>query len=133
MSGAEVERFRRRLELLATGRLSQAESLVVGTSAAAKKTGADMIDEAEALEMDDLEVFKAGGKGFDYDVTAAVKRSSERSKKGLGPRSPAIMTAQTLESMIETIGDFFKRQPTGKCQNCGAHSPTIKRYVDGCF
>lgn len=38
------------------------------------------------------------------------------------------MTAQTLEAMIDTIGDFFKRQPTGgKCHNCGAHNPTIKR------
>lgn len=47
---------------------------------------------------------------------------------GLGPRSPAYMTAQTLEAMIDTIGDFFKRQPTGgKCHNCGAHNPTIKR------
>ncbi len=46
----------------------------------------------------------------------------------MGPRNPAAMTAQTLEAMIDTIGDFFKRQPTGgKCQNCGAHNPTIKR------
>ena len=46
----------------------------------------------------------------------------------MGPRSPAAMTAQTLEAMIDTIGDFFKRMPTnGKCNNCGAHSPTIKR------
>ena len=50
------------------------------------------------------------------------------SATGLGPRSPAYMTAQTLEAMIDTIGDFFKRQPTGgKCHNCGAHNPTIKR------
>ena len=47
---------------------------------------------------------------------------------GMGPRSPAVMTAQTLEAMIATISDFFKKQPTGgKCNNCGAHNPTIKR------
>ena len=46
----------------------------------------------------------------------------------MGPRSPACMTAQTLESMIDTIGDFFRKQPaSGKCQNCGANNPTIKR------
>jgi hypothetical protein len=40
------------------------------------------------------------------------------------------MTAQTLEAMIETIGDFFKKQPTGgKCHNCNANNPTIKRWV----
>lgn len=50
---------------------------------------------------------------------------------GMGPRSPAFMTAQTLEAMIDTIGEFFKRQPTGgRCQNCGAHNPTIKRCGD---
>lgn len=34
-----MERFRRRLQLLSQGRLVEAQSLVVGTSAAAKKTG----------------------------------------------------------------------------------------------
>ena len=45
----------------------------------------------------------------------------------MGPRSPGAMTAQTLEAMIDTIGDFFKRQPVGKCHNCGCNNPTIKR------
>lgn len=40
MAGGEVERFRRRLQLLSQGRLVEAQSLVVGTSAAAKKAGA---------------------------------------------------------------------------------------------
>lgn len=39
MAGGEVERFRRRLQLLSQGRLVEAQNLVVGTSAAAKKTG----------------------------------------------------------------------------------------------
>lgn len=39
MAGGEVERFRRRLQLLSEGRLVEAQDLVVGTSAAAKKAG----------------------------------------------------------------------------------------------
>lgn len=39
MAGGEVERFRRRLQLLSQGRLVEAQDMVVGTSAAAKKTG----------------------------------------------------------------------------------------------
>lgn len=39
MAGGEVERFRRRLQLLSQGRLVEASDLVVGTSAAAKKAG----------------------------------------------------------------------------------------------
>lgn len=38
------------------------------------------------------------------------------------------MTAQTLEAMIDTIADFFRKQPgAGKCHNCGANNPTIRR------
>ena len=40
MAGGEVERFRRRLQLLSQGRLVEAQNMVVGTSAAAKKAGA---------------------------------------------------------------------------------------------
>ncbi|KAL4436828.1 hypothetical protein ABPG75_003967 [Micractinium tetrahymenae] len=124
MAGGEVERFRRRLQLLSQGRLVEAQNMVVGTSAAAKKTGGEMID--DAMEMDDLD--SGAAKQFSYDVSKGVKASEAKAGKGMGPRSPAAMTAQTLEAMIDTIGDFFKRQPTGgKCQNCGAHNPTIKR------
>lgn len=124
MAGGEVERFRRRLQLLSQGRLVEAQNLVVGTSALAKKTGGELIDEAMGLA--DLD----GGAAsqFSYDVSKGVKASAARAGKGMGPRNPAAMTAQTLEAMIDTIGDFFKRQPTGgRCQNCGAHNPTIKR------
>ncbi|KAL4526208.1 hypothetical protein Ndes2437B_g07463 [Nannochloris sp. 'desiccata'] len=109
MAGAEVERYRRKLELLSQGRLREAQALVVGSSAAAKRSGGELID--DAMDLDDIE-----------DNTAEA-----RAARGLGPRSPQILTAQTLEAMIETMGDFFKRQPNGKCQNCSANNPGIKR------
>lgn len=126
MSGTEVERYRRRLELLSQGKLREAQALVVGSSAAAKRSGGDMID--EAMQVDDLDIDGAAGKAaHDYDVTASVKGSAARAQRGLGPRSPQVLTAQTLEAMIDTVGDFFRRQPNGKCQNCAAHNPGIKR------
>jgi len=130
MAGAEVERYRRKLELLSQGRLREAQALVVGSSAAAKRSGGELID--DAMDVDDLkedtaEGKKAGKSAYDYNVSASVKRSAARAALGLGPRSPQILTAQTLEAMIETMGDFFRRQPNGKCQNCNAHNPTVKR------
>lgn len=132
MAGGEVERFRRRLQLLSQvrqlldglmscldatawpsvqhaldstmagamlgcltsevacmlpatcllqGRLVEAQDLVVGTSAAAKKAGGEMIDDAElGAGFGDL----PGGaaKQFDYDVAAGVKGSAARAAKG---------------------------------------------------
>lgn len=124
MAGGEVERYRRRLELLSQGHLMEAQALVVGSSAAAKRSGGEMID--DAIDQEDLDESTAKTTR-DYDVAEAVQRTAARLGKGLGPRSPATLTAQTLEAMIETVGDFFRRQPTGKCQNCGAHCPTVKR------
>ncbi|EFN55686.1 hypothetical protein CHLNCDRAFT_133943 [Chlorella variabilis] len=99
--------------------------LVVGTSAAAKKAGGEILDEA-LQQFEDLDTGAA--KQFSYDVAKGVKASAARAGRGMGPRSPVCMTAQTLEAMIDTIGDFFRKQPTGgKCHNCGANNPTIRR------
>jgi DNA-directed RNA polymerase I subunit RPA1 len=130
MAGAEVERYRRKLELLSQGRLREAQALVVGSSAAAKRSGGDLIDDAmdvDNIEEDTAEAEKGSKSAYEYNVSASVKRSAARAARGLGPRSPQILTAQTLEAMIETMGDFFKRQPNGKCQNCNAHNPGVKR------
>lgn len=123
MSGVEAERYRQRLELLARGKLQKAQSLVVGSGAAAKRVGDQIIDEESVPE-------KPKGRSSDRsdpEPAHDVEGSSKRAMSGMGPRSPAHLTAQTLESMIETISEFFKKQPTGKCQNCGAHNPAIKR------
>jgi len=130
MAGAEVERYRRKLELLSQGRLQEAQALVVGSSAAAKQSGGDLIDDAMDLDIveDDTDEGKKSCKSaYDYNVSASVKGSAARAARGLGPRSPQFLTAQTLEAMIETTGDFFKRQPDGKCKNCNAHNPSVKR------
>lgn len=187
----QVERFRRRLELLSQGRLVEAQSLVVGTSAGAKKAGGELID--EAMELGDGErlghgswlwagwVFVgvrawvwvwvwvagtgivrraqharqqgggtqtsgrpppsllppsvdvaegAGAAARDYDVSKALRQQAKRARgaAACGPRAPCHMSAQTLGAIIDTIGEFFRRQPAaGKCQNCGAHNPTIKK------
>ncbi len=118
--------------------------MVVGTSAGAKKAGGDLID--GAIEMADAEMYEvaagSGDKGaaakaakkaspMDYDVGDALRRQARRGGAGAGgagPRAPRRMSAQTLEAMIDAIGEFFRRQPAaGKCQNCGCNNPNIKK------
>lgn len=38
-------------------------------------------------------------------------------------------TVHTVEAARECQLEFFKRMPSTVCQNCGAHNPTIKKYV----
>ena len=38
-------------------------------------------------------------------------------------------TVHTVEAAQECQLEFFKRMPSSLCQNCGAHNPTIKKYV----
>jgi len=131
MPGVEVERFRRRLELLGQGRLVDAADLLVGTSAAAKKAGDDIVDGVMPMFSDnDIEEEEE-----DDSMPPGSKehKKKEKKKKNISPPTPpkpsaAKLTSQTLEATIDAIGDFFKKQPAaGKCQNCGCHNPTIKR------
>ena len=65
-----------------------------------------MID--DAMGMEDLE--GGAAQQFSYDVAKGVRGSAAQAARGMGPRSPAAMTALTLEAMIDTIGDFFRKQ-----------------------
>lgn len=67
----------------------EASDLVVGTSAAAKKAGGELIDEAElGAGMEDLP--DGAAKQFDYDVAAGVKGSAARAAKGACCRAAAL-------------------------------------------
>ena len=121
MSGAEVEKFRRRLQLLSQNRLIEASALSVTTSTAAKKAGGGLID--DAMHLNDVDLGEAGN-ALEYDLAASTKEGTSKGHRA----SSGSLTAQTLEATIDAIGEFFKKQPAaGKCQNCGAHNPTIKR------
>lgn len=93
MAGGEVERFRRRLHLLSQGRLVEAQDLVVGTSAAAKKAGGEILDDALGT-LGDLD--SGAAKRDDYDVASAVGRSADRGAKG--ERSGRGQVARGLKS-----------------------------------
>lgn len=127
MPGVEVERFRRRLELLGQGRLVDAADLLVGISAAAKKAGDDIVDGVMPMLRDD------GIEEVGDSTPPGSSEHKKKKKKNISPPTPskpsaAKMTSQTLEATIDAISDFFKKQPAaGKCQNCGCHNPTIKR------
>lgn len=102
----------------------EAEALILGSSAKAKESGTDIVD---AMDVSQDSGQENPPSDMDYDVTRSVRSSSARAKKGLGPRDPRSLTAQTLDAMIDTVTDFFRKQPSSRCQNCGAHNPTVKR------
>jgi len=54
-----------------------------------------------------------------------MQEDADRSSAAPGPR-PAL-TSTTLEAMRDVIREFFASVPTGKCSNCGAFSPSIKK------
>jgi DNA-directed RNA polymerase I subunit RPA1 len=116
MSETEIVRFCERFSLLKEGNLVEALNLVIGSSAASKKSGKDLMAGSDSEDSDkDLE---------EFIQTSSTKESHQKS----GTESPtSVLTSQMMETMIMTVRDFFKGQPTGKCQNCGAHSPTLKR------
>ena len=107
MSDVEMERFCSRFDLLKSGNLVEALSLVIGSSSASKKSGKDLM-------------------GSDTEESDIQQTETKSFKKKLR-ESDGVVTSQMMETMITTVRDFFKGQPSGKCQNCGAHSPTLKR------
>ena len=42
---------------------------------------------------------------------------------GIGGGQDGTVTSLTVEAVRQTLGEFFKRVPTGQCANCGAHAP----------
>jgi DNA-directed RNA polymerase I subunit RPA1 len=115
MAEAEAERFRARLELLAAGRLAEAAALALGSSAAAKRAGVAMAEGEE--DMDEGEELVAG-KGRSTSATLPPAGA---------PIRRAAPSGAALEATIEAVGELFRRQPAGKCGNCGAHSPALRR------
>ena len=116
MAETEIARFCERFSLLKEGNLVEALNLVIGSSAASKKSGKDLIAGSDSEDPDkDLEEF-------------IQRPSTKDTDQKSGTESPtSVLTSQMMETMIMTVRDFFKGQPSGKCQNCGAHSPTLKR------
>lgn len=109
MSESEVARFCDRFALLKGGNLVEALNLVLGSSAASKKSGKELM-------------------GTDSDNDQDISSFVPLQKSSSGSESPnSVITSQMMETMITTTRDFFKGQPSGKCQNCGAHSPVLKR------
>ena len=109
MAESEVIRFCERFALLKGGNLVEALNLVIGSSAASKKSGKELMGTDSENEEDSV----------------LLDSSPEGSSGTESPNS--VLTSQMMETMITTTRDFFKGQPSGKCQNCGAHSPTLKR------
>lgn len=109
MSESEVSRFCERFALLKGGNLVEALNLTIGSSAASKKSGKELM-------------------GSDSENEEEIPSLFLSSKSRQGTASPnSVLTSQMMETMITTTRDFFKGQPSGKCQNCGAHSPVLKR------
>jgi hypothetical protein len=92
-------------------------------TAAAKKMGEEMGDAQLAESFKDEELGASGGLR-DKVPAPTTPRAPPATRKA------SLMTSQTLEALIDTTAEFFKRQPTSKCAHCGANNPTVKR--EGC-
>ncbi|KAK9909518.1 hypothetical protein WJX75_003467 [Coccomyxa subellipsoidea] len=141
MLQAEVEQYRRKLELLAEGKLVEAMRVVTGgSSATAKAVGKIGGDDVEGgLDLMDIDPKEAGAEQARLaaklaglgDTEAAERRSSHAAAStSAAPSHRDKMTSLSLEAVNETIGEFFRRMPVQQCANCGAHAPVLKR--DGC-
>ncbi|KFM27291.1 DNA-directed RNA polymerase I subunit rpa1 [Auxenochlorella protothecoides] len=108
MASKEVQRYVARLSLLLEGRLAEAQGINVGASSSARKAAGK-----EGMELDE-------GSGGEGSPTSVVKGP-------LPSRRTVAMTGQSLEAAIDTMSEIFKKQPPGRCANCGAHSPSIKK------
>ena len=53
--------------------------------------------------------------------------SRQKTKDTAGNSKSTQATSTALEAMREVIQEFFARLPKGKCANCGASSPTVKK------
>ena len=122
MSESEMERYCMRFECLSQGDIVDALNMALGSSEASKKSGRELLkgrEEDSEEDLADLEDLK----GSQHSAQGLKQKTCSS-----GSESPtSVVTSQILESMIRTVRDFFKGQPSGKCQNCGAHSPTVKR------
>ncbi|KAF5840614.1 hypothetical protein DUNSADRAFT_16129 [Dunaliella salina] len=108
MDREEVARFERKLSLLVSGRLTDAAALQVARGAMPKE----------------LESVMEGGETL--PDASGLFTEDTCSSSGLQRLAPTL-TSHTLEAIQDTISDFFARVPKGRCRNCEAHSPNIKR------
>jgi hypothetical protein len=152
MAEKEVQRYVARLTLLLQGRLTEAQGIVTGGSAAAKKAsgGEEEVEEEAGSPLSVLEggcmrsMCRGRRKGRNVNVCEeggatcrdlynaqqpwCVQRFTRHAAAGPAPsRRSTAMTGQSLEAAIDTMSEIFKRQPVGKCANCGAFSPVIKK------
>lgn len=72
-----------------------------------------------------------GEDGIAAADTVAERRASHAgastSGGGAHSRQSGTVTSLTVEAVHETVGQFYRRVPTGQCANCGAFAPVIKR------
>jgi hypothetical protein len=62
--------------------------------------------------------------GMETETTESLRKHKAGHTGGLKKAAP---TSTALEAMKEVLIEFFARVPKGKCANCGAMSPSIKK------
>lgn len=73
----------------------------------------------------------AAGENSAHDIggTAVADRlgSHAAASTSSGQSRSEKLTSLCLEAVRDTVGEMFKRMPTGQCANCGALNPVMKR------
>ncbi|KAK9816421.1 hypothetical protein WJX72_000053 [[Myrmecia] bisecta] len=144
MAENEVEKFRRKLELLFQGRLVEAAEIFIGGGQNVKKMVGKLDAEArtQAKELDndvkDMDQWMAANgttpakqglkPGFEAE---SVSRTGSKRAPQVRPGATAVRagleTAHTVDAMRECVAELLRKMPTGVCANCKACNPNMRR------
>ena len=58
---------------------------------------------------------------------STLEQHREQHKRRGSATRPAALTSTALEAMREVVKEFYAAIPNGRCANCGAFSPAIKK------
>ncbi|GAX74019.1 hypothetical protein CEUSTIGMA_g1469.t1 [Chlamydomonas eustigma] len=103
----EMDKFVTKLSKLMSGDLVGSVSVSLGKSGNNKEISALLAEES----------------GLEAEAT----ESPQKHKAGRPSFKKAAPTSTALEAMKEVLVEFFARVPKGKCANCGAFSPSVKK------
>jgi DNA-directed RNA polymerase I subunit RPA1 len=117
----DVDRFRRRARLLMRGQLVEALATVGGstatTAAARKALGEDLTEADGVVDREDL------SEDEDDDLQKSRSTSSNTTASTSGR-----LSAHAVSNLRNLFQELLSSCPAqGKCANCGAHNPTVKK------
>ncbi|KAG1672823.1 hypothetical protein FOA52_004627 [Chlamydomonas sp. UWO 241] len=121
MGREEMSKFVAKLQKLLEGDLVGSSTISLGKGLDADFEDLLPEDLAEGLKGDSESTAERPrkGKGGGSSCKAGQARA--------GGSAGVVLTSTALVAMRELITEFYARVPKGRCANCGAHSPVVKK------